>query len=171
MLYDDAVLIPPDNRESWLGLSEEPLPVGAAADWVVRPDCGAFVLFSGTARDHAPGRPSVSRLEYEAYEEHVVARLADIEEEMRQRWPSIGRIAMLHRIGVVPVGEAAVIVAVSSPHRAESFEGARFGIDTLKSAVPIWKRETWDGGESWGLEPQHLVPVNDSVRVDEEASS
>jgi molybdopterin synthase catalytic subunit len=79
-----------------------------------------------------------------------------IADEMRARWPALGRIALLHRTGVVDIGDAAVVVAVSAPHRAEAFEAARFAIDTLKRTVPIWKRESWAGGESWGLEAQHL---------------
>ena len=74
--------------------------------------------------------------------------------------PSVGRVALLHRTGVVELGDAAVVVAVSSPHRAEAFEAARFAIDELKRTVPIWKREAWAGGESWGLEAQHLTEVS-----------
>jgi molybdopterin synthase catalytic subunit len=156
--YDTGV-IPPD-RDDWLGLTDAPLPVGAAYDWAVRPDCGAVVLFSGTARDHSDGRPEVTVLEYEAYEEHVVPRLQTIVAEARVRWPSIGRVALLHRTGVVPVGESAVVVAVGAPHRGAAFDAARFCIDTLKASVPIWKRETWRNGESWGLEPQHIIEVD-----------
>ncbi len=149
------------NDDTWLALTESPLPVGVAADWAVRPNCGALVLFSGTARDHAPGREQVDRLEYEAYEDHVVPRLADIADEMRKRWPTLGRVGLLHRIGVVPIGESSVVVVVSSPHRPESFEAARFAIDTLKATVPIWKREIWATGESWGLEAQHIGEVGE----------
>jgi molybdopterin synthase catalytic subunit len=143
--------------ETWLGLSSSPLPVAEAVSWAVRPDCGGLVLFSGTARDHAEGRPGVERLEYEAYETQVVPRLRDVADGARARWPTIGRLALLHRTGVLDVGESAVVVVVSAPHRAEAFEAARFCIDTLKASVPIWKRETWAGGESWGLEAQHIV--------------
>jgi molybdopterin synthase catalytic subunit len=143
--------------ETWLGLSSSPLPVAEAVSWAVRPACGGLVLFSGTARDHAEGRPGVERLEYEAYESQVVPRLRDVADEARVRWPTLGRIALLHRTGVLEVGESAVVVVVSAPHRAEAFEAARFCIDTLKASVPIWKRETWTGGESWGLEAQHIV--------------
>lgn len=143
--------------DTWLGLSSAPLPVADALSWAVRPDCGGLVLFSGTARDHAEGRPGVEQLEYEAYESQVVPRLAEVAGEARARWPSVGRIALLHRTGVLAVGESAVVVVVSAPHRAEAFEAARFCIDTLKRSVPIWKRETWAGGESWGLEAQHIV--------------
>lgn len=151
---------PPASGDTWLALSADPLPVDAASRWAVRADCGALVLFSGTARDHAAGRPGVWQLEYEAYEEQVQPRLEAIVEEMRRRWPTVGRIALLHRTGVLVVGESAVVVAVSSPHRGEAFEAARFGIDTLKQTVPIWKRESWDGGESWGLEAQHITEVS-----------
>jgi molybdopterin synthase catalytic subunit len=151
---------PPASGDTWLALSADPLPVDAASRWAVRADCGALVLFSGTARDHAAGRPGVWQLEYEAYEEQVQPRLEAIVEEMRRRWPTVGRIALLHRTGMLLVGESAVVVAVSSPHRGEAFEAARFGIDTLKQTVPIWKRESWDGGESWGLEAQHITEVS-----------
>ncbi len=156
-----TMLAPPAD-DLWLGLTDARLPVGAAADWAVLPRCGAVVLFSGTARDHAPGREGIEQLEYEAYEEHVVPRLGAIADEMRQRWPELGRIALLHRVGVVPVGESSVVVVASSPHRPDAFEAARFGIDTLKATVPIWKRERWADGESWGLEAQHIVDVESS---------
>lgn len=156
---DGGTLAAPTSGDHWVALSEHALPVAAASDWVVRPDCGATVTFTGTARDHAEGRPEVHRLEYEAYEEHAVARMEALAEAMRGRWPAVGRIALLHRTGVVDLGQAAVVVAVSTPHRAEAFEAARFGIDELKRTVPIWKREAWAGGESWGLEPQALTEV------------
>ena len=152
-----APLTAPDQGPSWVALSPEPLPVEAASSWVVSPSCGAVVTFTGTARDHAPGRPDVQRLEYEAYEEHAVARMEGIVAEARRRWPEVARVAVLHRTGVVALGEAAVVVAVSAPHRTEAFEAARYLIDDLKRSVPIWKRETWDGGASWGLDAQHLV--------------
>lgn len=152
-----ALLVPPTEGETWLGLSAAPLPVGDAAAWAVRPTCGGLVLFSGTARDHAEGRPGVHKLEYEAYDEQVVPRLAAVADEARARWPDVGRLALLHRTGPVAIGESAVVVAVSAPHRGAAFEAARFCIDTLKATVPIWKREAWQGGESWGLEAQHIV--------------
>ena len=77
----------------------------------------------------------------------------------RDRWPTVGRVALLHRTGGLQIGEAAVVVAVSAPHRGEAFDAARFAIDELKRTVPIWKRESWAGGQSWGLEAQHLTEV------------
>jgi molybdopterin synthase catalytic subunit len=151
-----GALVPPEG-DTWIGLSASPLPVAEATTWAVRPDCGGLVLFSGTARDHAESRPGVHQLEYEAYEEQVVPRLRDVAEEARVRWPMVGRIALLHRVGVLEIGESAVVVVVSAPHRDEAFAAARFCIDTLKRSVPIWKRESWIGGESWGLEAQHIA--------------
>lgn len=155
--YDGQVISP--AGDNWTGIVDGPLPVAEASEWIVLPSCGAAVVFSGTARDHSSGRPDVNRLEYEAYEEQVVPRLDALVAATRSRWPDIGRMALIHRIGHVPVTESAVIVAVSSPHRDTSFEAARYGIDTLKATVPIWKKERWDGGESWGLEPQHLEEI------------
>lgn len=152
---------PPPSGELWLGLSAGPLPVAAASDWVVRSDCGAVVVFSGTARDHAPGRPGVEVLEYEAYEEQVEPRLQAIAGEARARWPVLGRIALIHRVGIVPVGESAVVVAVSAPHRDAAFLAARFCIDAVKASVPIWKHETWAGGDAWGTDAQDLVDASE----------
>jgi molybdopterin synthase catalytic subunit len=156
---DRAAAAAPRAGDVWVALSPEPLPVADVSAWVVRPDCGGTVTFTGTARDHAEGRPGVHRLEYEAYEEPARARLLALAEEVRRRWPAVGRVAMLHRTGVVELGDAAVVVAVSAPHRGEAFDAARFAIDELKRTVPIWKRESWEGGDSWGLEAQHLTEV------------
>lgn len=152
-----ATLVPPaEATNDWVALTERPLSIGVFADWAVRPGCGAIVAFSGTVRDHADGRPGVSLLEYEAYEEQVVPKLQDIITEARVLWPTLGRMALVHRIGPMAVEESSVIVAVSSPHRPEAFAAARFGIDTLKSTVPIWKKEHWGDAAEWG---QNSVPI------------
>ena len=78
-------------------------------------------------------------------------RLTDVATAARSRWPEIGRLALLHRVGRLEVGEVAVVVAASTPHRAEAFAAAQFCIDTLKHTVPIWKRETWEGGSDWSV--------------------
>jgi molybdopterin synthase catalytic subunit len=149
------VLEAPD-APTWVGLTEAVLPVGAVSDWAVLPSCGAVVTFTGTARDHAEGRPDVTGLAYEAYESQIEPRFTAIAEEARGRWPDLGRIAILHRTGPVAIGEASVVVAVSSPHREAAFEVARWCIDSLKATAPIWKREAWAGGESWGLDAREL---------------
>lgn len=149
----------PEARE-WITLGASPLPLEATTRWVVEPSCGGVVTFFGTVRDHAEGRPGVSHLEYEAYEEAAVARMAAIAAEARTRWPALGRIALHHRVGRVELGELAVVVAVAAPHRAEAFEAARFCIDTVKATVPIWKYETWDGGAAWSDCATPLEPGN-----------
>ncbi len=154
-----ADVVPGDGRD-WLALTEAPLPVAEAAVWVVLPGCGASVTFSGTVRDHAEGRPGVSALVYEAYASQVEPRMRDIVDEARRCWPDLGRLVLLHRTGPLGVGESSVVVAASAPHRGEAFEAARYLIDTLKATVPIWKKETWDGGEDWGLCASDLADVD-----------
>lgn len=148
-----AVLRPPDG-DTWIALTEDELPVGQVYDWAVRPDCGAVVLFSGTVRDHAEGRDGVSSLTYEAYEEQCTVRFAAIADEIRTRWSDTGRIVILHRLGTMYLNESTVLVVVSSPHRPNAFEAARFGIDALKATAPIWKHEVWEGGSDWGTGAQ-----------------
>jgi molybdopterin synthase catalytic subunit len=157
-----APLTPPAAGDDWVGLSDEPLPIVVANDWAVLPSCGAVVTFSGTSRDHSEGRTGVKMIEYEAFAEQVDTRLRAIVAEARTRWPGLGRIALLHRVGEVAVGSSSVIVVASAPHREEAFAAARFGIDALKSTVPIWKREVWSGGADWALDA-HAIGDIDSV--------
>lgn len=158
---DLGVCVPPENGDTWVGLSEVSLPVGDALEWAHQPHCGAVVLFSGVARDHSAGRPEVEVLEYEAYEAQVAPRLNALADEARVRWPSVGRIVMLHRIGRLAIGDSAVVVVAAAPHRPDAFAAARFGIDALKATIPIWKREKWSSGDNWGLEAQHIVDTDD----------
>lgn len=150
-------MTPPADRAEWLGLSVDPLEPDAAARWAVVPSCGAVVTFTGHARDHSPGRPGVSQLHYEAYEEQVVPSFERVVADVRHRWPSVGRVAVLHRVGRLAVGDTAVVVAVSAPHRDDAFEAARHTIDAVKATAPIWKREVWQGGDDWGLESSPAV--------------
>lgn len=153
-----AALLRPDGAD-WLGLSSEPLPAAEAASWVVVPGCGANVVFTGTVRDHAEGRAGVTGLEYEAYDEQVAPRLHAVAGEARARWPGIGRLALWHRVGPLGVTEVSVVVAVSAPHRIEAFDAARWCIDAVKATVPIWKRETWQGGSGWGTGAADVAEV------------
>jgi len=151
----------PQNTNTWVGLSHALLPVELASQWVIDPTCGASVTFNGVARDHSSGRENVTLLEYEAYEEQVIPRFKAIAKKARNQWPDIKKIAILHRIGKVEIGDSAVVIAISSPHRDHAYLASRFCIDTLKSTVPIWKREIWESGESWGLEPQHIEEIDE----------
>ena len=144
-----------------MGVTADTLPIDAAAAFVVRPDCGASVVFTGLVRDHSEGRPGVTSLAYEAFEEEVTPRLAAIAVAARARWTTVGRLVLLHRTGLLEVGEVSVVVAASAPHRDEAFDAARFCIDTLKATAPIWKREAWEGGEDWSAcgHPIDEVPL------------
>lgn len=153
---------PPLDGDDWLGLTELALPIAEAYDWAVRPDCGAVVLFSGTVRDHADGRPGVSELTYEAYETQVVPRLRELAAETRSRWPAVGRLVLWHRTGRLEPGESSVVVVASSPHRPDAFAAARFAIDAVKATVPIWKHEVWADGADWGT---GAVPPVDASSV------
>lgn len=130
-----------------------------AVSWAVLPRCGALVSFVGTVRDHADGRPGVTRLEYEAYEEEAEGRLAAVARGARRRWPQLGRLVLLHRVGGLEPTDASVVVVAGAPHRDEAFAAARWCIDTVKATVPIWKRETWEGGVGWGTDAHDLGRV------------
>jgi molybdopterin synthase catalytic subunit len=145
-----ATWLPPVGAD-WLVCSPGALPVERASAWVVTPGSGASVTFVGTARDHAGDRTGVHLLEYEAYDEQVVPVLAVVAAETRVRHPEVARVALWHRTGPLQVTDAAVVVAVSSPHRDAAFEAARWAIDEVKATAPIWKREHWaDGHDDWG---------------------
>lgn len=169
----DTIQVVHEDRtaDEWLGVTDEPLSAGVLHDWAVRPDCGAVVLFSGTVRDHAEQdgqeRTGVEYLEYEAYAEEVVPRLRAISDEARNRWPTLGRIALIHRVGRIELGESSVLTVVSAPHRPEAFAAARFCIDALKASAPIWKREVWEGGSDWGLGARVLDDARNVPTVSE----
>lgn len=141
---------PSDDVHDWFHVGPGPIPVGAVHDWAVLPECGAVVLFSGTVRDHAEGRDGVTGLTYEAWETEACRMFGEIVRELRTRWPGVGRVALLHRLGHLALGESSVVAAVSAPHRPEAFEAARYAIDALKASAPIWKKEHWSGGDDWG---------------------
>ena len=139
------------------------IDVQAVAAAVADSASGATVTFIGTTRDHNDGR-SDTRLEYEAYPELALAEMRKIADTARQRWP-ITRIAIVHRIGVVPIGEASVVIAVSAGHRRAAFEACHFTIDRLKEVVPIWKKEHFEGGEIWiGSQSGQKFPTQSETR-------
>lgn len=137
-----------------IAVSPDPVDPSAVVAAVSSPGAGAVVLFVGTVRDHSPGRTGVTHLEYEAYDEQVVEKIADVVAEVRDRWPVRG-VAAIHRVGELDVGEISIAVAVSSPHRSDAFEAGRYLIDELKARAPIWKKEHWPGGAEWVREDRH----------------
>jgi len=143
-------------------LAREVIDVGDVVASVGDSSAGATATFIGMTRDHNGGRV-VRFLEYEAYGGMAEQEMERIGREAADRWP-ICKIAIVHRTGLVPIGEASVAIAVSAAHRAEAFAACRFAIDRLKERVPIWKKEHFEGGEVWighaggtpGRDPQHV---------------
>lgn len=109
---------------------------------------GAVVTFDGTVRDNTRGRRVVS-LQYEAYEPMAVKEMRRIGREIRERWPEVERVGIIHRFGELKVSESSVVIVVTSPHRRVAFEACRYAIDRLKQTVPIWKKEIFEDGEEW----------------------
>lgn len=126
-------------------LTDTPLSPSAAHTFVEDPAAGAVCVFTGTVRAETDGR-AVAGLAYEAYTEVAEPQLAALAADVAGRWPGVHAVWMEHRVGTLAVGEPAVVVGVSAGHRDQAFEAARYGIDTLKATVPIWKQEHWAGG-------------------------
>lgn len=148
---DELAFIPPVSGGSGVprfcisATSLDPAPLVQA---VQDPAMGSIVTFAGVARNHFAGR-ATARLEYQAYESMAVAVLEQIAQEAQQRW-NTGLIAIHHRIGVLEIGETAVLVVVASPHRREGFAAAEWIMDRIKEVAPIWKKEIWaDGMTEW----------------------
>ncbi len=130
-------------------LTRGPIDIARLYAFATHPAAGGVALFSGTARDHHEGK-DVLHLEYEAYDEMALASFRDLAKRTRAHVPDVKRLAIVHRLGHVPIGEASVVVVASCPHRAEAFTACRFAIDELKKSAPIWKKEKLgEGGERW----------------------
>jgi molybdopterin synthase catalytic subunit len=143
---DEIALIPPVSGGAFL-LSEEPLSLDAAVAEVRSDDAGAIATFVGTTRASSRGRVVV-HLEYEAYAGMAERVMAEIASELEARYDLCG-IAIHHRTGLVEIGEPSVVIAVAAPHRADALAACKDAIDTLKERVPLWKKESYEGGEEW----------------------
>jgi molybdopterin synthase catalytic subunit len=131
-------------------LTREPIEAGAPglAELVRGDDCGAVALFYGVVRNHSEGR-DVERLEYEAHESMALRKMREAADETRRRFPAVREVGVWHRVGTLEIGEASLLVAVSSPHRKEAFEACHWAVDRVKETVPVWKKEHWAGGSAW----------------------
>lgn len=127
---------------------EHPLSADAIADAVADAGAGGIALFSGVVRNQTGGRP-VKFLEYEAHAPMAEAKMREIGDAIRARWSGVRRIAILHRIGRLEIGESSVLIGVSAAHRGEAFAACQYAIDTLKRTVPVWKKEHFEDGEVW----------------------
>lgn len=128
-------------------LTTEKISVEKLLNAVEDHSTGAAVLFLGRVRNHANER-QVTRMAYEAYPEMAHKKMQELEDDVKKRWP-VQKIAMIHRTGMLELGEVSVAIAIACPHRKDAFEACRFAIDTLKETVPIWKKEQFVDGEAW----------------------
>jgi molybdopterin synthase catalytic subunit len=149
---DELAFIPPvsggaEGASVLIEITDQPLDARRLEAAVAHPAAGAICTFTGVVRDNSRGR-EVTHLEYEAYSEMAEAEMRRICAEIGRRWPE-ARVAIAHRRGRLEIGEPSVVISVACPHRAEAIEACRFGIDTLKAEVPIWKKEFAADGESW----------------------
>jgi MoaE-MoaD fusion protein len=148
-LADDDVIafLPPVSGGATGLLVDEPIDVAALEAAVSATGFGAVVTFVGRARDRSDDGREVIELEYEVYPEMAASVLAEIAMEAEAQWPVA--LAVAHRHGVVPLGEAAVAIVAAAPHRAEAYEANRFVIEAIKERLPIWKRERFADGSEW----------------------
>lgn len=132
-------------------ITPEPLSIDDVVSRLADPANGAVSTFVGVVRGETDGRET-QHLEYEAYPEMAEEQLRRIGAEIRDRWPTIRQVAIVHRIGRLEIGEVIVVIAVSSAHRQDVFAATHYAIDRLKQIVPVWKKEVWADGEEWKTE-------------------
>ena len=128
-------------------ISDQPIDIQLCIDAAQSERAGAIDVFIGTVRNHNNAK-EVVRLEFETYDVMAVKKMEELANQARERW-DIEKIVMIHRKGVLQIGDVAVVIAVSTPHRVASFEACQWLIDTLKTVVPIWKKEIYESGEEW----------------------
>ena len=131
-----------------IDLTDQPIDVAAALRAAEDDGAGAVNAFIGTVRNQSTGR-RVVRLDYEAYDSMARHQLRKVAEQAQEKWPMLRQVVVIHRKGTLQIGDVAVVVAVSTPHRAESFAACQYIIDTLKQVVPIWKKEFYEDGTTW----------------------
>lgn len=151
---DEVAFLPPVSggqqaavEDDIFRLVREPIRPREIVEALKAPEDGAAVVFDGFVRNNYKGQQTLY-LEYEAYEPMAYAKMREIGAEMRGKFP-IHRLAIVHRLGRLEIGETSVLIAVSSPHRGAAFDACRYAIDTLKRSVPIWKKEYFVGGAVW----------------------
>jgi MoaE-MoaD fusion protein len=149
---DEVAFLPPvsggeDPNGDIFRLVRKPIETREIVESLKAPEDGALVVFDGFVRDNFKGQKTLY-LEYEAYEAMAWAKIRELGAELREKF-SVRRVAIVHRLGRLEIGETSVLIAVASAHRAAAFDACRYGIDTLKRTVPIWKKEFFVGGAVW----------------------
>lgn len=157
-----ATAVAPDVFE----LVREPIKQREIVESLKAPEDGAVVVFDGFVRNSFRGNRTLY-LEYEAYESMALAKMREIGAQMRQKF-AIRRIAIVHRLGRLEIGETSILIAVSAPHRAAAFDACRYAIDTLKRTVPIWKKEYLAGGAVWA---EGEIPAQQAISPKDESIS
>jgi molybdopterin synthase catalytic subunit len=137
----------PHHHDDIFELVRAPIDMPALSAHVRAPEDGAIVTFDGFVRNQSHNRATLY-LDYEAYESMALAKMREIGVQLHDKFP-IHRVAIVHRLGRLEIGETSVFIAVSAPHRAAAFDACRFAIDTLKRTVPIWKKEYFEDGAVW----------------------
>jgi molybdopterin synthase catalytic subunit len=145
---DEVAFLPPVSGGGPSGLTDAPIDVAGLEAAVAGSGHGARVTFVGRARDRSDDGREVLELEYEAYPEMAGSVLAEIVDEAEGRWDGAA-VAVVHRVGVVPLGEAAVAIVTAAPHRSDAYDANRFVIEAIKARLPIWKRERFSDGSEW----------------------
>jgi molybdopterin converting factor subunit 1 len=164
---DEVAFIPPvsGGEPKRFRIQSEPLDPRDIEALVANPAAGAMATFIGTVRDHGRGK-SVTHLDYEAYAPAAELTLAQIGDEIRERW-GVEHVAIAHRVGSLAVGEASVVISVASPHRDAAFEACRYAIERIKEIVPIWKKEHYADGAAWlGSEHDYQVEIGRLPRAE-----
>ncbi|WP_409272580.1 molybdenum cofactor biosynthesis protein MoaE [Neobacillus sp. SCS-31] len=137
-------------------ISKVPIDIQTVIDKVVQREAGAITTFIGTVRELTHGKKTLYLI-YEAYEAMAVKKLEQIGREIEERWPG-AKVAISHRVGKLDITDIAVVIAVSTPHRADAYEANRYAIERIKEIVPIWKKEHWEDGEEWVGNQLETVP-------------
>ncbi|MGD0957747.1 MAG: molybdopterin converting factor subunit 1 [Candidatus Acidiferrales bacterium] len=170
---DEVAFLPPVSggqqaavAEDIFRLVREPIQPREIVESLKAPEDGAVVVFDGFVRNNFKGRQTLY-LDYEAYEPMACAKMREIGAEIRAKFP-VHRLAIVHRLGRLEIGETSVLIAVSSPHRDAAFDACRYAIDTLKRAVPIWKKEYFTGGAVWA---EGEVPSQEAISRPDESTS
>jgi molybdopterin synthase catalytic subunit len=139
--------MPAPHPQDRIQITREVIPSGAIARQIRSDDDGAVATFDGCVRNQSQGRGTLY-LEYEAYESMALAKMQEIAEHLHQRY-AVHRVAIVHRLGRLEIGDTSVFIAIGSAHRAAAFDACRYAIDTLKKTVPIWKKEFFADGAIW----------------------
>jgi MoaE-MoaD fusion protein len=170
---DEVAFLPPVSGGQQAAIAEDifqlvrkPIRPNEIVEGLKAPEDGALVVFDGFVRNNFKGRQTLY-LDYEAYESMAYSKMREIGAEIREKFP-IHRLAIVHRLGRLEIGETSVLIAVSSPHRGAAFDACRYAIDTLKRSVPIWKKEYFVGGAIWA---EGELPAQEAISPPGESTS